>query len=103
MDARSRGSSEATLMSGRGGVAKYPDHTIRPLQQIRLRYFFLIVHPPLLLLRRGVDGSTSTNPWQIAMASALQGVGGDQVKRYANVIRFDCSPVVIARRSGFDC
>ena len=45
------------------------DHTTRPLLQRRLRCFFLMSRPPLLLLRRGVrlttpEFFTSCSQWR---------------------------------------
>ena len=43
-------------------VKKFLDHTTPLHELMRLRDFFLIVQPPLLLLRRGVPG-TRTPSW----------------------------------------
>ena len=56
MAATSRRSSEATFKwSGRGGVIKkFLDHTTPSARTNEASRLFLIVQPPLLLLRRGV-------------------------------------------------
>jgi hypothetical protein len=57
VDATSRRSSEATFKwSGRGGVVKkFLDHTTPSARTNEASRLFLIVQPPLLLLRRGAD------------------------------------------------
>ena len=61
MAATSRRSSEATFnRSGRGGVVKkFLDHTTPSARTNEASRLFLIVQPPLLLLRRGARRTTS--------------------------------------------
>ena len=62
MAATSRRSSEASFKwSGRGGVVKkFLDHTTPSARAYEASRLFLIVQPPLLLLRRG-----ASNPYPV--------------------------------------
>ena len=87
MDARSRESCEATLARADGVVWSRNFFTTppRPLHQRRLRCFFLMSRPPLLLLRRGAPMRVTS-----AIRASLRRMQIPEVHRWAALLSDRC-------------